>query len=124
MHPSLITTAVAIVTAILGTMILNAAMGSPDGHLSLPTGFLCLIIPASVLFWSYAGWLFRRRNAGVISAIAWGTVSPFMGGMLAGLPFCLIGAMAGLGIAVLYAEVVVPIGIATGLAVWMVNPQD
>lgn len=121
-HKIVLTLIVAVCAAILGTLWLDAEVnrGGSEHHDSTLLHLLITIIPASMIYWSYVGYSIRSYRSGVFAALAWGVVSPFIGSILAGLPIGL-GVIGGLITATMWMYVTIPVGVATGLAVWLVN---
>ena len=115
------TVAVSVAMALIGILVLGVVSdNSPDHSHPVTILHLC-VIPISVLMWSYVGCRIRNDYFGVTYAVTWGLFSPFIGGLLAGLPMFIIGALVGVFTAVIYYYVTVPIGAVTGLIIWYVN---
>ena len=115
------TVAVSIAMALIGILVLGMVSGDSanrNSGLSLPHLF---VIPVSVLMWSYVGYKIRNYYFGLTYAVTWGIFSPFIGGLLVGLPMFIIGALVGVLTAAIYYYVTVPIGVATGLLIWLIN---
>ena len=107
--------------ALIGILVLGMVSGDSanrNSGLSLPHLF---VIPVSVLMWSYVGYKIRNYYFGLTYAVTWGIFSPFIGGLLVGLPMFIIGALVGVLTAAIYYYVTVPIGVATGLLIWLIN---
>ena len=115
------TAAVSIAMALIGILALGMVSGdSVDRNSGLSLLHL-FVIPVSVLMWSYVGYKIRNDYLGATYAVTWGIVSPFIGGLLAGLPMFIIGALVGVLTAATYYYITVPIGVTTGLIVWLIN---
>lgn len=125
-HKIVMTLIVAACAAILGTLCLDAEAnrGGSEQHDNTLLVLLITIIPASMIYWSFVGYSIRRYRSGVFAALSWGIVSPFIGSILAGLPVSYgLGAIGGLITATIWMYITIPIGVATGLAVWLVNRE-
>jgi hypothetical protein len=115
------TAAVSIAMAIIGILVLGMVSGdSADRNSDLSLLHL-FVMPVSVLMWSYVGYKICNEYFGVTCAVTWGIFSPFIGGLLVGLPMFIIGALVGVLTAAVYYYVTVPIGVATGLFIWLIN---
>ena len=107
--------------ALIGILVLGMVSGdSANRNSGLPLPHL-FVIPVSVLMWSYVGYKIRNYYFGLTYAVTWGIFSPFIGGLLVGLPMFIIGALVGVLTTAIYYYVTVPIGVATGLFIWLIN---
>jgi hypothetical protein len=121
MQKPILTIIVAALAAVVGTWLVSHQLNPAKGGDRVSMDLIWVILPASIIFWSYAGYLIRRFHGGILSTLLLGAVSPFVGGFLAGLPYYGFGALYGVLLAVIDFQITIPVGIATGLAVWLVN---
>ena len=115
------TVAIAVIMALAGIIALVGEIGDSHHEQSGISILHFLVVPTSVLIWSYIGYRIRNYYEKLSHVILFGVLSPFIGAVVAGLPIYFIGGIFGFLLAMTYYYVTIPIGIITGIGVWAIN---
>ena len=113
------TVGIAIISALIGFLMLNAEMAKSESGYTLPIYLLITVIPTSVFYWYATGRLIIKYKLSLLTAIFIGLVSPFIGAAIVGLPPLLFFSVTGVYIAWVYYYVTIPVGIIAGVLVWL-----